>query len=118
MDIEFDELDEIIENEAFLYNKRKIVIKFDNFIETVRLKKKRPVWIFRGQSVLGKSYLAMLIYNGSQLDVYETDISDTLPDIITADVIVLGNRVKFDVTDIEKRIFGEHETILVDFNKK
>ena len=87
------------------------------FKETPRLKEKRPVWIFKGHSGLGKSYLAGII-NDSQRNktVYETDAHSEL-EKINEDIIVLGNKYDYSVADVESMIQGEHETIVVDFSK-
>lgn len=82
-----------------------------------RNKEKRPVWIFKGESVLGKSYLAGIIANSDRMKtVYETDAHESL-DKIHEDIIVIGNKYIYSVEEIEKYIEGEHETILVDFSK-
>lgn len=85
------------------------------FEEINRNKEKRPVWIFKGDSVAGKTYLSTLILNGkNEKSVYETDAHEVL-ERIPDDIIVLGNKYNYTVEDIEKFIIGEHETILVDF---
>ena len=82
------------------------------FEETVRHKNMRPIWIFKGKSNAGKSFLASKLTN---LDVYETDISDELPSVITESVIVLGNKYKFTIEHIKSKIFGKFEIQIVDF---
>lgn len=85
------------------------------FEEINRNKKKRPVWIFKGDSASGKSYLSTLILNGNnEKSIYETDAHEVLCRI-SEDIIVLGNKYDYTVEDIEEFIIGEHETILVDF---
>lgn len=87
------------------------------FEPTLRNKEKRPVWIFIGNSGLGKSYLAGIISNfGYMKEVYETDSHEKLGKI-HEDIIVIGNKYSYSVEDIEKYIIGEHETILVRFEK-
>lgn len=82
-----------------------------------RNKEKRPVWIFKGNSVLGKSYLAGIIANSDRMKtVYETDAHENL-DKIHEDIIVIGNKYNYSVEQVEKYIEGEHETILVNFSK-
>ena len=62
------------------------------FIETNRMMDKRPVWIFKGDSGLGKSYIAGIIANSDrEKTVYETDAHEKL-DTIEADIIVVGNK--------------------------
>ena len=79
---------------------------------------KRPVWVFRGDSALGKSYLSGIIANSDRkgLSVYETDAHEELTEI-NDNIVVIGNKYNYSIEDIEKHIAGEHETILVDFSK-
>lgn len=88
-------------------------VNMELFKKTPRAKEHRPVWIFKGKSNSGKSYLASKL-NG--LEVYETDISPILPDVITASVIVLGNKYNYTVDDIAERIFGESDIQIVEFH--
>lgn len=79
---------------------------------------KRPVWIFKGDSGLGKSYIAGIIANSDRVKtVYETDAHEKL-DTIEADIIVVGNKYEHSFEEIESKIKGEHEIIYVDFSKK
>lgn len=87
-------------------------VKMELFKETVRNKNLRPVWIFKGKSNSGKSFLASKL---SELDVYETDSNSTLPESIVASVIVLGNKYDFSLEDVKSKIFGEVEIQVVDF---
>lgn len=87
------------------------------FIETDRVMDKRPVWIFEGDSGLGKSYIAGIIANSDRAKtVYETDAHEEL-DTIEADIIVVGNKYNHPLEEIESKIKGEHEIIYVDFSK-
>ena len=76
---------------------------------------KRPVFIFYGNSCLCKSHIAAL----TGKTVYETDINRTLPDVISTDIIVVGNRTNFDIKDVEDRVFMKEmcEIIKVSFSK-
>jgi len=65
---------------------------------------KRKVWIFHGDSTAGKSFLAEKIRT-ERLTVYETDSSEKLPEVITEDIIVLGNKYDFTQEDIIEKIF-------------
>ena len=85
------------------------------FEELPRNMKKRPVWIFKGCSGLGKTSLAIQLENE---DVYDTDISSKLPECITESVVVLGNKYDHTLEDIKTRLFGNPEIILVDFSKE
>ena len=85
------------------------------FEELPRNMKKRPVWIFKGYSGLGKTSLAIQLENE---DVYDTDISSKLPECITESIVVLGNKYGHTLEDIKTRLFGNPEIILVDFSKE
>ena len=93
-------------------------VNYDLFIELPRAIKKRPVWIFVGESGTGKSTIASILPDKI---IYETDSANDgiLPDEIWADVIVLGNKWKdkFGVSDVVKRIKDDVEIITVEFNK-
>lgn len=82
------------------------------FKETIRNKNLRPVWIFKGKSNSGKSFLASKL---NEIDVYETDSNEALPESIIASVIVLGNKYDFNLEDVKSKIFGEAEIQVVDF---
>jgi hypothetical protein len=82
------------------------------FMPTPRVKDKRPVWLFTGDSNLGKSYIA----SHTGLIVYETDSNSILPDSITADIIVLGKKYNFTIEEVKDKIFGEFELCVVNFN--
>lgn len=87
------------------------------FEEINRNKEKRPVWIFKGDSALGKSYLAGIIANSDRMKtVYETDAHENL-DKIHEDIIVIGNKYSYSVEEVMKYIEGDCEIILVDFSK-
>ena len=87
------------------------------FIETNRMMDKRPVWIFKGDSGLGKSYIAGIIANSDRAKtVYETDAHEKL-ETIEADIIGVGNKYEHSFEEIESKIKGEHEIIYVDFSK-
>jgi hypothetical protein len=80
-----------------------IYVKFSND------KDDNCVWIFRGDSNLGKSYLA----HCSDLSVFETDAHSTLPHNITEDIIVLGNKYCHSLNDIKSCV--TKTIIIVDF---
>lgn len=83
-----------------------------------RQKDKRPVWLFKGGSGLGKTYLANLIGDSNfNKTIYDTDTNTELPDAITSEIIVLGNRYEFKIEDIKERIPSDYELIIVDFSK-
>jgi hypothetical protein len=78
-----------------------------------RIKNKRPVWIFKGDSNAGKSFLASKI---SGLKVYETDTSSVLKQNITESIIVLGNKHPHRIEDVIKSLFGNCEVHIVEFS--
>lgn len=79
-----------------------------------RQKDKRVVWIFKGESATGKTYLSNLIRLASK-SVYETDDNNELPKELTEDIIVIGNKYNFSVEDVKEKIVGDAEIIVVDF---
>lgn len=87
-------------------------VNMELFKETIRNKNLRPVWIFKGKSNSGKSFLASKL---NELDVYETDSNKALPESIVASVIVIGNKYDFNLEDVKSKIFGEAEIQAVDF---
>ena len=116
--------DEDISNEVFTitdigdrwYPCGECNVNMDLFKETSRAKEKRPVWIFKGASGLGESYLAGIIGRVKECDnIYETDSSEILENIEHADIIVIGNKYNHTVEDVLPHIQGEIEPILVDF---
>jgi hypothetical protein len=97
-------------------------IYFANFEELAeRSMKKRPVWVFLGDSGVGKSTLGL--YLGRHYSVFETDSVDTLPGEIAADIIIVGNKTKalfekYGVKEmIRNRVFGDPQIIWVGFEK-
>lgn len=90
-------------------------VNMELFKEGIRHKEKRPIWVFKGNSNLGKSFIASKL---NDLTVYETDTSDELPNKLSHDVIVLGNKYNFEVGEIESLIVGDYELIVVDFKSE
>jgi hypothetical protein len=88
-------------------------VNMDLFTPTPRMEDKRPVWVFKGKSNLGKSYLAHLISNEYEKEVYETDSSERLPDSIIADIVVIGNKYPYAVKDIEEKLYGNNNKVIV-----
>ena len=91
-------------------------VNMDLFEKTPRAHDKRLVWIFKGNSALGKSWLAHKI--NADNGVYETDSNEALPDAMAHSIIVLGNKYKFDIEDIKSRLIDDPEVIIVDFSKE
>jgi hypothetical protein len=120
--IELDEKSKKCKNEIFefsemgdckYYPEGYFEINMEKFEPTPRAKDRRQVWIFYGNSGLGKSYLADKM---SDLIVYETDENKSLPDVIYADIIVKGNKYNFTIEDIKKRLFGSVEINECEFS--
>jgi len=99
----------------YYYPGGSATVNMELFKEINRNKEKRPVWVFIGDSVAGKSYLSTIIANGDyHKSVYETDAHENI-DQISDDIIVIGNKYPYTLEDIKSHIIGEHEVILVDF---
>jgi hypothetical protein len=114
-----------LDNEVFYYShiggdayypSGYYTIDLDNFEKTARCKETRPVWIWKGQSGAGKSYLSQALVDDN-ITVYETDSCVELPDHIYADVIVLGNKYAHSVEEIKKRLIDEPEVYICEFAK-
>lgn len=94
------------------YDSKDLILS--QFHVTSRHKEKRIVWIFKGKSNSGKTFLSSQIYG---LSVYETDSKDTLPAQIPESIIVLGNKYPYTVEQVKKRIVGDPEIQIVNFEK-
>ena len=102
----------------YYYPDGEVEVNMNLFEEINRSKEKRPVWIFKGDSALGKSYLAGIIANSDRMKtVYETDAHEELTDISHEDIIVIGNKYNYSVEDVMHHIQGDFEPIVVDFSK-
>lgn len=94
-----------------------VSVNMELFKESKRFFEKRPVWIFNGDSGLGKSTIGTFLTRvHSGMTVFETDSVDELPDGIVEDVIILGNRSGFSIEDVKEHLFGKPEVILVNFS--
>lgn len=104
-------------NEAVLLTSKEDVSFCEEMFEkTPRMMEKRPVWIFAGDSGLGKSTLGRFLELQGKV-VYETDSDQRLPNMIMADVIVAGNRNKsLTIEDICSRLPEGVEPIFVEFS--
>jgi len=87
-------------------------VKEELFIETDRYCDERTVWVFKGESALGKSYIAGKLEG---LTVYETDSAPYLPDEIVQDVVVLGNKYDFNIDEVRGSLLGTPQVVIVDF---
>lgn len=111
MEITFDSANDYIDCAAFEYSSHGddeyypsgyYSINFENFKQTPRYSDKRVVFVFCGASGLGKTYLAGKL---EEVDVYETDSNKDLPDVIYADVVVVGNKYKHEIEDVKNKLF-------------
>ena len=123
---DYDEYDYDVKNNVFSYSlvggdeyypRGFINVNMGLFEECKRSFKKRPVWIFTGESATGKSTLAYYLKEAKV--VFETDaVEGGVPsDLIWADVIVIGNKYKVSVSDILKHLPDETEPIIVNFSR-
>ena len=90
-------------------------VNMDKFNSTSRGFDKHPVWIFYGNSNLGKSFLSHQI---KDMNVFETDAYDKLPDVINNDIVVVGNKHGYALEDVRKRINGQVITVHFNTNHK
>jgi hypothetical protein len=94
------------------YPQGYVKVNLDKFTPTERGFSTRPVWIFIGKSGLGKSFLA----HQTDLNVFETDAYEILPEKITADIIVKGNKYPHTLEELKSRIvLSDQEPIMVNF---
>lgn len=101
---------------VLLTSKEEVSFCEEMFEKTPRMMEKRPVWIFAGDSALGKSTLGRFLELQGKI-VYETDSDQRLPNVIMADVIVAGNRNKsLTIEDICSRLPEGVEPIFVEFS--
>lgn len=114
---------EIFESDVFTYYENdgdvyypcgSVSVNMDYFIPLKRAMEKRPVYIFRGNSGLGKSTIA----STSSLTVFETDSVEELPDTISADIVVIGHKKEFDESEIISRLVGDPKVIFVTFSER
>lgn len=104
------------DNDDGYYPQGYVDVNEDLFEQLPRAMDRRPVYIFAGESGLGKSTIAMMLSRcGEDFTVYETDKNSKLPDMIYADAVVLGNKYCFDLKEIKERLFDNPKVILVDF---
>lgn len=111
MKITFDPRSDKINCEAFdfslygddeYYPSGYYSINLEKFKQTPRYSSKRVVYVFCGASGLGKTYLAGKL---KDMEVYETDSNKDLPDVIYADVVVLGNKYNHEIENVKNKLF-------------
>jgi len=107
---------QFFENQVFKFDNigkdRTYVINFDLFKKVPRFKQDRVVWIWTGPSESEKTFLSSKILN---LEVYETDSSNKIPNVIYADIIIIGDKYKFTVDEVKTKIFGKAQVIVSKF---
>ena len=103
------------EGDDHYYPDGAYTVNMSLFKETIRSMPNRPVWVFMGDSGLGKSYIASYLSANS---VYETDSDNQLPEHIDVDVVVVGNRNKFTLADVKERVGADVNMIVVEFKKE
>ena len=110
-DIHFDAIRGRYTCQYFSFSDKLWAINMEYFKPTSRGFDKNPVWVFRGKSNLGKSFLAHRV----GMRIFETDACDQLPQSIEADIIVLGNKHKYTLDNIKERMDSNCEVVAVDF---
>lgn len=103
----------------------KVNVK-DFLVATPRAHKRPIVWLLVGQSGCGKSFLAQYLSKNHltseihtspfNLTVYETDSSNSLPDRLMHNVVVVGNRNQFSLDEIRSRYPFSCDFVKVDFS--
>jgi hypothetical protein len=103
-------------------------VNMDLFRKNIRAKEKRPVWLFRGDSGAGKSFIGNALTFTNKIFsfvsvpfvTFETDMYKELPDKfpLSVNVIVMGNKYKHSIDDVKDRIEGDHELIMVNFSNE
>jgi len=73
---------------------------------------KRKVWIFKGDSILGKTFIS----DHCSLESYETDSDEKLPRILWQDIIVIGNKYDFSIEEVKKHIPCHDDTEIITVN--
>lgn len=92
-----------------------VEVNMSLFVENARAMKNRPVWIFVGDSGLGKSTLGSDLVRAGKI-IFETDTCNRLPEEIWADVIVAGKRRGgFSIEQIKKALPRGTAPIIVNF---
>lgn len=84
-----------------------------DYTASLRVVDKMKVFVFKGPSAIGKSYLASKFVEGFK--VYETDCSDELPSNMSDyDVVVLGN--KYEFPELVELLSTTRDVVIVNFS--
>ena len=90
-------------------------INMEYFVATGRQAEKPVIFIFTGPSAIGKSFIASKL---KELEVYETDSSDTLNIPKTTNIVVLGGKYNYSIENIKEQFSTlPVEFRLVNFSK-
>lgn len=92
-----------------------VKVNLELFDKLPRAMDKRPVYIVYGKSGMGKSSIFNELKHNSLYSFYETDSNETLPEVITQDIIILGNKYNFSIDDVKAHLFGKPEIHLIKF---
>lgn len=99
----------------YYYPMGEATVNMDLFNRIPRAMNGRPVYIVYGKSGVGKSSIFNELEGSSLYSLYETDCSDTLPEVITQNIVILGNKHGYSIEDVKAHLFGEPEVHLIHF---
>ena len=100
-----------VSNDVFTFSQSNgMHVNTSLFTKTCRHKEQRPVWIFLGEN----KYIYELTKN-IHLSLYDTNLSESLPDEITSDIVIVGEQQFFSVEEILSHCKGDNEYIFVRF---
>lgn len=99
----------------FYYPGGYVKVNLELFDKLPRAMDRRPVYIVYGKSGIGKSSIFNELGDNSLYSFYETDCNEALPEVITQDIIILGNKYSFTIDDVKAHLFGEPEIHLIHF---
>jgi hypothetical protein len=99
----------IYEYDCTYYPSASLELFMNNWIATGREKEKKPIYVFFGESAIGKSFIA----HSTNLNVFETDASRSLENLNSIyDIIVVGNKYDFNITDIRNRFLDKNVELI------
>jgi len=100
-----------------LGNNEYIYVNFEEKVMSpskFSLRKIKYVYIFIGESNIGKTHIAQSLRD---MTIYETNSSEELPEVLYADIVILGNRYIHDIENIISRYRNNTIFIYVEFQK-
>ena len=92
-----------------------VYVNEELFRSNNRYSEKPFIYIFYGDSSLGKSYLGDML--SSEKSVYETDSNENLPDDLNYEIIVVGNKHHYSIEEIRKRITVDAKIVVCSFKE-